>query len=123
MHINIQQLSTASTYPECSGSFLTEASICCRSCEGLVKIEVVVLITCKERTTPKKNKFSSKLEKVLEISSNMQCDSETLLNRFFHTIECLFSILIKQRGLLVGSVAERVKAPFLWRPCDQDSVN
>jgi len=24
--------------------------------------------------------------------------------------------------LLISSVAERVKAPFLWRPCDHDCV-
>jgi len=24
--------------------------------------------------------------------------------------------------IMVGSVAERVKAPFLWRPCDHDCV-
>jgi len=25
-------------------------------------------------------------------------------------------------GRVVGSVAERVKAPFLWRPCDHNRV-
>jgi len=24
--------------------------------------------------------------------------------------------------LLIGSVADRVKAPFLWRPCDHNRV-
>ena len=42
------------TYPVRSYSSFMEASICCLSCEGLVRIEVVVLITCRDRTTPTK---------------------------------------------------------------------